>query len=173
MKTTLITAGAIPARSRLHPSSLRLDYTDAYQLVLLPGPPAAAPAVARQLFASAPGWVRRLLALRDWLVHPFELVTFPAPARPAVAAELAPGGRLGPFLVFSVSPEEVVLGQDDQHLSFRVSVRVEPEQPGQAVLTTAVEFHNRAGRVYFAFIRPFHHLVVKALLRYALTTPAA
>jgi hypothetical protein len=67
--------------------------------------------------------------------------------------------------VYAVSPTEVLLGLDDRHLNFRVAVLTAEHQV--VALTTAVHFHNRAGRVYFAGIAPFHRAVVRALLRRA------
>lgn len=145
----------------------RPDSADAYALELPPGAPAPADALTCALLGQGPAWVRRLLRLRDALVRPFGLRTFPA--RPlAPVLPLRPGASLGLFRVFSVTPAEVVLGQDDRHLDFRVSVRVEPGA-GRAVVTTAVRCHNAAGRLYFALIRPFHRRIVPALLRHGLS----
>lgn len=143
------------------------DHTDAYRVALPAHAPQDASVVARRLFGQAPAWVRHLMQLRDWLVRPFGLTTLPAPAHPAPEASPAVGRYLGPFRVFSVAPQEIILGQDDQHLSFRVSVLVTGPAPA-VVVTTLVQFHNWFGRAYFTVIQPFHHLVVPALLRYAL-----
>ncbi|SHJ61629.1 Protein of unknown function [Hymenobacter daecheongensis DSM 21074] len=175
MNQPLIVAVGVPADSRLSQYFPEERYADAYAVPLAAHHPAQAPAVARLLLGQGPNWVRRLLRLRDWLVRPLGLATFPTQAAPAPEPPLVAGGQLGPFRVFSVEPQEVVLGQDDHHLDFRVSVWVPAgAEPRRAVLSTAVRFHNRLGRVYFALIRPFHHLVVKALLRHALrAAPAA
>ncbi|GAA4011229.1 DUF2867 domain-containing protein [Hymenobacter fastidiosus] len=172
MNSPTVTAVGIPATSQIAAGFSSVDYADAYQLPLLAQHPVAAPAVAQLLFGQGPGWVRHLLRLRHWLVRPLGLTTFPAtPLSPD--QPLVPGGRLGLFQVFSVADQEVVLGLNDRHLDFRVSVWVPPTPPRRAVVTTVVHFHNRVGRLYFAVIRPFHHLVVKALLRHALRKPAA
>ncbi|UOQ71799.1 DUF2867 domain-containing protein [Hymenobacter cellulosilyticus] len=143
------------------------DYTDAYRVALPAYLPQQAEAVAWRLFGQGPAWVRRLMQLRDWLVRPFGLTTFPVANLPAYGTPLVTGSRIGPFQVFSVSAQEVILGQDDRHLNFRASVLVAGAEPA-VVVTTVVQFHNWFGRAYFALIRPFHHLVVPALLRYAL-----
>ncbi|UOQ52548.1 DUF2867 domain-containing protein [Hymenobacter cellulosivorans] len=141
------------------------DHTDAYRVSLPAHAPRDASAIAELLFGQGPAWVRRLMQLRDWLVRPFGLATLPAPAPADPPIPLTVGAHVGPFRVFGVTAQEVILGQDDAHLDFRVSVLV----TGPAVVvTTVVWFHNGFGRAYFTLIRPFHHLVVPALLRYAL-----
>lgn len=74
------------------------------------------------------------------------------------------------FRIRSRSERELVLGEDDRHLDFRISVLLQPGPPGTArelVATTVVNCHNLLGRLYLAAIRPFHHLVVRSSLRRA------
>lgn len=112
---------------------------------------------------AAPRWVERLLSLRDLLVRPFGLRRT-APAGPG-GLRLEPGQRVGPFVVFAVDDAEVLLGDDDTHLGFRTSFAVRPRSGGaEGVCTTVVRYDNAFGRAYFTVIRPFHHLVVAALL---------
>ncbi|PJJ61219.1 DUF2867 domain-containing protein [Hymenobacter chitinivorans] len=164
MPRTAVDLVPLPGRSAL--AATPAHYTDAYRVVLPAHAPQEAPAVAQWLFGPGPAWVGGLMRLRDWLVRPFGLRTFPAATRPAPGTPLTTGGQLGPFRVFDVSPGEIILGQNDRHLDFRVSVLVEEAGPA-AVVTTVVQFHNWFGRAYFTLIKPFHHLVVPALLRRA------
>ncbi len=66
-----------------------------------------------------------------------------------------------------------MLGEDDSHLDFRVSVlrQSETEMDGgsdaRLVVTTVVRCHNRLGRAYITAIRLFHRRVVIASLRHA------
>ena len=63
-----------------------------------------------------------------------------------------------------------MVGKDDKHLDFRVSVYLDPV-PGTApntyafTLSTIVFFRNRAGKAYFALVKPFHKLIVPAMMR--------
>ncbi|RTQ47831.1 DUF2867 domain-containing protein [Hymenobacter gummosus] len=153
----------LPPASQLPQALSRLDFADAYQVPL----PATAPVqplpLAYALLGQAPGWVRSLLRLRDALVRALGLRTFPVRPTHPDPAGLRPGDEFGPFGVLRVLPTEVLLGQDDRHLDFRVSVL---RLPDAAVVSTAVRFHNRLGRLYFALIRPFHRLIVPAMLRF-------
>ncbi|TGE23695.1 DUF2867 domain-containing protein [Hymenobacter aquaticus] len=166
-----ITVDLVPLPRHSALAATPAHYTDAYRLPLPAHAPHGAAAVAQWLFGPGPAWVGYLMKLRDWLVRPFGLRTFPAAARPPQGATLEVGGRLGPFRVFAVGPREVILGQDDRHLDFRVSVLVEAPAGPAAVVTTVVQFHNWFGRAYFTLIKPFHHLVVPALLRRAAQKP--
>jgi hypothetical protein len=73
--------------------------------------------------------------------------------------------------VLEQNEREAVVGEDDKHLDFRVSIHLEP-LPGSSApyayaftLSTIVIFHNRAGRLYFSMVKPFHRLIVPAVMR--------
>lgn len=138
-----------------------LDYADAVAVPL----PAGTTAVefCRRSLETTPGWVRSLLATRDRLVRPLGLKGATDLRSRDVVVER--GRALGPFRVLAVADDEVLLGDDDKHLSFRTSFAVRDTEAGrEGVCSTAVRFHNRAGRVYFAAIRPFHVVVIPAIV---------
>ncbi|MCB2409106.1 DUF2867 domain-containing protein [Hymenobacter lucidus] len=169
MSKIKVVAVALPAASALAATTAPANYSDAYQVALPASAAHQAADATWLLFGHAPAWVQHLMQLRDSLVRPFRLKTSP-PATPRPDGQrLVPGSRLGPFQVFSVAPHEVILGQDDRHLDFRVSVLLTPSGPATVgVVSTVVWFHNWFGRGYFAVVRPLHRLVVPALLRNAL-----
>jgi hypothetical protein len=115
--------------------------------------------VARRVLAGRP---LRLMRLRDALVRPFGLKTSPLGPRPPL--RFVPGERIGLFTLFERTEDELLLGEDDRHLDFRVCLRV---AGGEASLATAVRFRNLFGRVYFLLVRPFHGLIVRGMLRRA------
>jgi hypothetical protein len=132
---------------------LKADFTDAYS-IHLPEPLDALEA-ARRMVSKRPRWVDGLLVLRNLAVTPFGL------KRGASAGT----ERIGIFPVVSASPERVVMGFDDAHLDFRVVVEVAPEGRGQRVTaSTFVRTRNRLGRLYLAAVRPFHRVIVPAML---------
>jgi hypothetical protein len=102
-----------------------------------------------------PRWVDGLLLLRNLAVTPFRLKR-EAPVR----AE-----RIGIFPVVSASRQRVVMGFDDAHLDFRVVIEVASEGSGQRVTaTTFVRTKNHLGRLYLAAVKPFHRVIVPAML---------
>lgn len=66
--------------------------------------------------------------------------------------------------MISQTPERVVLGFDDKHLDFRLVV---DSTGGEITGTTLIRTHNLLGRAYLAAVLPFHHLIVRAMLRRA------
>ncbi|MBD2745868.1 DUF2867 domain-containing protein [Microvirga sp. BT688] len=129
------------------------DFTDAYSIHV--AEPLNALEAARRMMERRPRWVSGLLVLRNLAVTPFGLKRGP----PAGAE------RIGIFPIVSASPDQVVMGFDDAHLDFRVVLEVAPEASGKRVTaTTFVRTRNRLGRVYLATVKPFHRVIVKAML---------
>ena len=129
------------------------DFTDAYSVHV--AEPLDALQAARRMVGRRPRWVNGLLMLRNLAVTPLGL------------KRGAPTGaeRIGIFPVVSASPERVVMGFDDAHLDFRVVVDVAPEGSGrQVTATTLVRTRNRLGRLYLAAVKPFHRVIVPAML---------
>ena len=78
-----------------------------------------------------------------------------------------PGERIGLFKVFSKTNKEVILGQDDKHLDFRISLYLAPATNNfqkRLTISTAVKFNNFFGRLYFLPVRPFHKIIVPKML---------
>jgi hypothetical protein len=114
---------------------------------------------AEKMLARAPRWIEMLLALRNFLVAPLGLKT---------SAPDEPGARdiIGIFPVVRQTPDRLVTGFNDKHLDFRLVVDVASAGDTQRITaTTLVLTHNLLGRTYLANIRPFHRLVVPAMLR--------
>ena len=78
------------------------------------------------------------------------------------------GESLGIFRVFDRRVDELLLGEDDRHLDFRVSVLVRNDGSDDwAIVSTVVRFNSWLGRAYFLPVRQFHKLIVPAMLRNA------
>ena len=145
------------------------DYADAYAVELPAGASGDPEVLARFLFDRPSGVGRFLLRLRDALVGPAGLKT----AGRALATRVD-GGRVGIFRSFGRSRCEILLGEDDKHLDFRVSVLCLPSPPSsvsssgrQLVLSTVIHYHNVFGRLYFLVVAPFHRRLVQSALRSA------
>jgi len=112
------------------------------------------------VLATQPAWIDMLLWLRDLIVRPFGIKTATR------ADESQPtDDRIAFFSVLDEQPDEIVLGTNDRHLDFRVSLMRKISPNGeQLILTTVVQVHNLLGRAYIRAIDPFHHLVVKRTL---------
>ena len=162
------TSVSLPPASAIAKTYASMNLADAYSIELPTGTSANPELLARFIFANQAPWISSLVTVRDALVAGFGLKT---------AKHLAPlgaksgAGRLGIFRIYSTSPTEIVIGEDDKHLDFRLSVLCSSQSsPGtkrHLVLSTVVHCHNRLGRVYIFLIAPFHRLVVQSSLRSA------
>jgi hypothetical protein len=134
------------------------DFSDAFAIDVR-NPTLDAPEATRRAFAGQPGWIARLLAVRNILVMPFGL-------KQGTVENTPKGHRVGIFPVVSSSSERVVLGFDDTHLNFRIIVDVKAldETTHRVTATTLVHRNNLLGRVYLATVMPFHKLIVPTML---------
>ncbi len=156
----------IPCGSLVERAFATTDYADAYTVRLPVGKATDVDTVTRTLFTARPRWIDALMDLRNNLVRLIGLKT-PSPRKQTPESiNLQPGNVAGPFHVFARNGDEILLGLDDRHLDFRLSVLVR-RQAGVAwaVVTTVVHFNGWLGRAYFLPVRPFHQLIVPAMVR--------
>ena len=116
--------------------------------------------LARSALEDPAPWIRLLLGLRDALVAGFGVKTSQEVRRAAITDNAE---RIDFFRILARSDRELILGEDDRHLDFRLSLllRARPDGSGdELVATTVVRCHNALGRVYLALIARFHRLVV-------------
>lgn len=165
------TSVSIPSESAIANAYASVNLADAYSIELPTGASTNPELLARFIFANQAPWIGNLMAVRDAIVTGFGLKTA---KHLASLEEGSRTGRLGIFKIYSTSPTEVVLGEDDKHLDFRLSVLCSgPSSPGakrRLILSTVVHCNNRLGRFYIALIAPFHRLVVQSNLRSAART---
>lgn len=139
------TATEVPTPGLLDSALPWVDWSDAYAVPAWRGMPEDPQVWADAIFRDPPGWVVGLLGLRQALVGLFGIAR----------------GDASSFDTLARAGDEVLLGTDERHLDFRVSVRRESRR---VVLSTAVTLHGRRGRWYSAVIRPVHPSIVRAML---------
>lgn len=117
--------------------------------------------IARKML-TLPAWINFALRVRYYLVvKPFGLSTGrfdDIPVKPEESSEPVP--------VIEKNENEIVMGSDDKHLYYRISVmkKVTGQEP-EIFLNTVVRFNNVWGKIYFLPVRLGHILVVKSLLK--------
>jgi hypothetical protein len=167
MNTTL-TAVPVPPESAITGLYARVDFSDAYAVQLPPTASTDPDVLARFIFLSQAGWANGLMVVRDAVVARFGLKTS---AELTVATPGETVRRVGIFRVYSTTTDEIVLGEDDRHLDFRLSLRLGSVDAATRTrvltLSTVVHCHNALGRTYIGVIAPFHRLIVKSCLRRA------
>ena len=157
-----VTRSELVAESRLHAVCKPGDFLDCYSVDIGHGQVPIVE-IAQRIFIGLPAWVDALLALRDLGVSLFGLKTTAAlPRDTTIRPGIEVGDRINFFHVRSLAEDEIILGEDDRHLDFRIAVRRDGES--RVSLATWVQVHNRLGRSYLRLILPFHVMIVNARL---------
>ena len=159
-----ITKSNLPETSLL--KNIPHDYTDSYS-VTLNTKDLTIEQVGKSFFTSSPAWVDTLLILRDKIVGMIGLKTASnAGNREKLLASFKceAGEQLALFKVFAKNEHEVILGEDDKHLDFRVSLFLDRQKNG-LIVSTVVKTHNWMGALYLLAVKPFHKLIVPTLVK--------
>ncbi len=135
----------------------------------------------RQFVAAAmswqPAWAQLLFRAREVLARLLRLDHPDMPPVPTMRlrpdeVSFAPGAGIWFFTVIAgVDGHYIVLEAADNHLTGVLAIVCEPaaSTPGENrfQVITVVRHHRWTGRLYFAVVRPFHHLVVASMTRAA------
>ncbi len=155
---------SLPRGSRLHGFFEVGDFLDCYA-VRFDEAEAPIHLIAQRIFTDLPGWINALLAIRDLGVAPFGLkTTAKLPKNNRSRASIEVGERINFLTVRAIGEDEIILGEDDRHLDFRISVYRDRASPGRICLATWVRTHNCFGKSYLGIIAPFHVLIVGSRL---------
>jgi Protein of unknown function (DUF2867) len=163
---------SVPRDALAYRALRRVDYADAYSIKIEARGPEVLDLYARVMFGNPPRWISALMGLRDHVVSVFGLKT---------SAELRAGGdgvdrdsrrqtpglsgRIGPFAVLTRLENELLLGADDRHLDFRISIQCTGIDGGSELrVVTVVKFNNLLGRIYFLPVKPIHRIIVPAMM---------
>ena len=156
----------VPTGSAIKAALKRSDFSDAYEVPLARLELQVDEAYVA-IFCNAPSWVQGLMSLRGYiavclgLTHPFDARDVGPRGRPSFEI----GQRVGSFTVQSIYANELIVGDDDKHLNFRIStIKTEREGVFYITVSTAVEIHNTLGRVYMVVVKPFHQFLAPYLL---------
>ncbi len=157
---------ALPEPSLIGEALSRVDYLDVFAIDLKSRPPVAS--LPPLFFRSFPAWFVALLHIREAMAGVIGLKTAHGIDVKAQLADFRgePGQSVALFHVLGRSEEEILTGEDDRHLDFRLSFFVLPREEGSRIaLATTVQFKGWLGRLYFLPVRPIHRLIVPVMLR--------
>lgn len=157
----------IPQNS-LTQAYLPVDYTDAFASEVVFTKKLSADEIMINFWTIMPRWVNGLFKLRNLLVRPFGLDAGDYESRrEGLEAMIHTGSRSnGLMSVAAKSDNETVVLLTDKHLNAYLSVYIAECNRLQTITAiTLVHYHSRFGRIYFFFIRSFHKIVVKSMLK--------
>jgi hypothetical protein len=119
-----------------------------------------------QMLAYQPAWVTALYGVRKGFVWLLGMKQEGIPVAPRFTPESVPMtvGEKAAFFTVRRAEEERVWVADVAESHLRAALAVVKEGRSFHVITV-VHYKSWAGPVYFNVIRPFHHLVVKAMAR--------
>jgi len=162
----------IPENSLLYPNRNKYNYTDSYQGIINDKNNAIHSIdIGKAFIKPGPKWIDYLFSLRNKIVSLFGLKTPNniGNTKHPDSFNFEPGERVGLFKVFNRTTDEIILGEDDKHLNFRISLFLEEpinNKPNKIVtITTIVIYNNWFGRLYFFPVKPFHRLIVQITLK--------
>jgi hypothetical protein len=152
----------IPDDSIITDQFERVDYYDCFSRVLLSHK--NVDDYTSRLFKT-PSWVNLLMRIRNIVVPIFGLE-----ASDILKDEAKPfytvGEKAVMFTVHNRNKNEIVMFEEDKHLNFRTSVLAQSSKAYSTIyLSTIVQFNNTFGRIYFFFVKPFHCLIVRQMLK--------
>jgi hypothetical protein len=76
------------------------------------------------------------------------------------------GDSIAIFDVLDKNDIELLTGQTDKHLDFKLSfISYEEENDKIIELATVVRIHNTLGKIYFFFVKPFHRYFMKRIFK--------
>ena len=164
---------ASPSDSLLFGKTNKYHYVDSFQGSIIDTNNTITPlAVLKAFFQSSPKWVSALFSLRNKIAKLIGLKTSQnVKNKDELIASLkgVPNEQIGLFKIFESSSNEIVMGEDDKHLNFRVSLFLDSSSSHQELknitITTTVQFNNTFGKLYFLPVKPFHHQIVPSILK--------
>lgn len=132
-------------------------------------------ATLREFVAGAmsyqPGWMTFLYRVRAVFVRFLGMKQEGVPSALKIRPEdlpMTPGKYITFFKVTAAEEDHYIcMAIKDKHLTASLAVVAEPLTGGTQRFygITIVHYHNWAGPIYFNVIRPFHHLVVRGMMR--------
>lgn len=149
-----VSAADLPTSSALWAHFKKGDFLDCYRATAVPEglelEEAAAAAITR-----LPGWVRVLMDIRNRLVGPLGLKAGQHSRNAEGGASTSKGGV---FTVRERHENEIILGEDDRHLDFRVTIY---RTPTAWYVATWVHPHAWYGWLYLFAVMPFHKAIMR------------
>jgi len=147
---TVIKLTTIPENSVITNGFDKIDYYDTYRIINTTYD--TVEGITAKIF-KVPKWVNWLMGIRDSVVGIFGLKNNQAILE----------GQITRFPIIAQQENEIIMGENDKHLDFRVSILVDMENTF-IYLITIVHFNNFFGRIYFLIVKPFHKIIVKSIL---------
>jgi hypothetical protein len=160
----------MPSECSLFPELSDTDYFDTYEAPLRRGD-LRPDQLYREIMRAAPRWITLLMAVRDSIVQWFNIkkVGQLGSEMKSDDSPPIPGTRIDIFTVRRITDDEIVVGEDDSHLNFSLSLLKFRENGNQKIaFSTVVKVNNPIGKAYLLTILPFHKIIARTMLASAI-----
>jgi hypothetical protein len=168
--TMSVVACDVPRHSALGRDLIeRADFRDAYRAPLSRSGVGVVE-VFFGIFAHRPGWMNRMLIARNTVaaLAGLEVPTTAEILNMEKRDRYFVGEKIGPWPIFFLDADELVVGRDNKHMDFRLSIMTVRDDRPRVVVSTLCMIHNKFGQYYLASITPFHKFGVRTLMARAL-----
>lgn len=160
----------LPEASVLFPDRQHYNYTDAYGGIFNdPEQVVGIDDLAHDFAQPPPRWVVLLMKFRDQIAGWVGLKKGSTSVEQSSHIPDRISEKMGFFRLFERTDHEIILGENDKHLDFRVSIFMEIDKNIPArkivVVSTLVKYNNWMGPIYFFFVKPVHRLIVPFSLK--------
>ncbi len=119
------------------------------------------------IFGHHPLWMKFALIVRNKVAS---VAGLDAPAASEILHveikdHYAVGDVIGVWPIYSLSQDEIIVGRNNKHLDFRLSVlKVLDGDKASVIVSTICTVHNLSGKLYLFFVVPFHRYGVRKLM---------
>lgn len=161
---------SLPINSKIEPFACGSYFYDAWRIK------AALPELDpleqfMRVAKKTPAWIDTLMAMRNRVVSVFGLKDLGKLSdidESKSAADYQVGQRVGIFTLIDKGNDEVLLGDEDNHLNVVLSVhkRILPESDDvEITVSTVVHIKNWLGRLYMIPVRLAHYVIVRRMVK--------
>ncbi len=161
LEMALKKTNTIPVGSVLENYEVKFDYVDSFSVQLDRDDVQSWEPIAAFL-QSSPKWFDYLFKLRNVVVKKLGLKVGMVNLD-EINPPFSIGNKFGLFELFEINSTEGILGENDFHLDFRLSFKI--DEDNVLHVTTAIVFNNIFGKIYLAVIKPFHRFIVPFTLK--------
>ncbi|BAK73573.1 DUF2867 domain-containing protein [Arcobacter sp. L] len=153
-----ILTSSLPSSSNINSFISKIDFSDSYEIRLKKDDDIKN--IYLKFLLNSPKLVKYLMLLRNKIMSLFGFKTEIINSNNIKDIQL--GNKVGFFNIYFINEHEIIAGEEDKHLDFLVSFY---KRDTTLIVTTLVKYNNIFGKIYMTFVKPFHKIVVKNMLK--------
>lgn len=153
-----ILTSSLPSSSNINSFISKIDFSDSYEIALKKDDDIKN--IYLKFLLNSPKLVKYLMLLRNKIMSLFGFKTEIINSNNIKDIQL--GNKVGFFNIYFINEHEIIAGEEDKHLDFLVSFY---KRDTTLIVTTLVKYNNIFGKIYMTFVKPFHKIVVKNMLK--------